>query len=202
MEFKYIYLVRHGKIQTDETQKTYIGQIDMPMCEEGKKQVHRLSSMLSGLKISAVYCSDLSRSVDTAKEIAGWHSIRPVIKPGLKEISLGEWEGMTFSEVIKLYPEEFRQRGADIANFCPPGGESFADCSTRVIHALQEIIRSSSGNIVISGHAGVNRMILCHALGMPVENLFNISQDYGCLNIIFAGNSQYRVTLLNETGSL
>jgi len=202
MEFKYIYLVIHGKIQINEEQKTYIGQIDIPLSEEGKEQVHRLSSMLSGLKITADYCSDLPRSIETAKKIAGWHRIHPVIKPELREISLGEWEGLTFAEVIKRYPEEFRQRGADIVNFRPPGGESFADCSKRVINALQEIKSHSSGNIVISGHAGVNRIILCHALGMPVDNLFNISQDYGCLNIIFAGNSHYRVTLLNETGSI
>ncbi len=202
MEFRNIYLVRHGMIGIDENQKSYIGQIDLPLNEEGVKQAEELSQRLGELKISGIYCSDLKRSVKTAEIIAAPHGLSPVARVDLREISLGEWEGLTFAEVIERYPGEFKKRGADIINFRPPGGENFADLGERVIKAFNDITAESRGNVVVVGHAGVNRMILCHALGLPVEKLFNISQDYGCINRIFAGISNLRVVLMNDTGNL
>jgi probable phosphoglycerate mutase len=200
MEFKKIYLVRHGKIGMNDEQKYFIGQTDLPLNEEGRGQALRLGEILCRTKISSVFCSDLIRSAATAEKISSYHGLTPVVMPELREISLGDWDGLAFSEVISRYPDEFGQRGADIVNFRPPNGESFYDCGKRVITAFEDIVHTSKGNIVIAGHAGVNRLILCHVLNLPVENLFNISQDYGCLNIIFAGHSRYRLTLLNETG--
>lgn len=202
MEYKKIYLVRHGRIRVDDEQKSFIGQIDLPMSNEGEKEVRIIGEKLSRIKINSIFCSDLVRSVATAEIIASYHGIIPIPKNELREIFLGDWEGLSFAEVIRRYPDEFKRRGADIVNFHPPHGESFYDCSQRVIAAFNEIVRTSNGNIVIAGHAGINRLILCNALGMPIENIFNISQDYACLNIILSGNTHFRVMLLNYTGSI
>ena len=200
MEFRNIYLVRHGRIRINENEKSFIGQADLPLSEEGEEQVKRLGEILCGVEISSVFCSDLARSVVTAEKISEYHGISPVVKSELREISLGDWDGLTFSEIIRRYPSEFRQRGLDIVNFRPPNGESFQDCGKRVIKVFKSIVNSSKGNIVIAGHAGVNRLLLCHVMGLPVENLFNITQDYGCLNIISFRTSHFRIKLLNETG--
>lgn len=200
MEFKNIYLVRHGSIGIGGEGKTFIGQTDLPLNSKGEEQAERLSRILGKIRIDSVFCSDLIRSVATAEKISMCHGIAPVVRRELREISLGDWDGLTFEEVIRRYPEEFRDRGRDMVNFRPPDGESFCDCGERVLPAFEEIVRESEGNIVISGHAGVNRLILSHVMGLPMGNIFNISQDYGCLNIIFKGVSSYRVTLLNETG--
>jgi len=199
MEFKKIYLVRHGKIRINEDQKIFIGQIDLPLDEVGEEQACSLGEILSKVKISSVFCSDLKRSVATAEKISIYHGISPIIKPELREIDLGDWDGLTFSEVIRRYPAEFKQRGKNIVNFRPPNGESFFDCGKRVIASFKDFVSSSEGDIVITGHAGVNRLILCHVIGLSIENLFNISQDYGCLNIISVENSNYRLNLLNDT---
>lgn len=199
MESKTIYLVRHGKIKMPNNQRSYIGQLDLPLSEEGRKQAQELSSKLSNKKIDAIYCSDLSRCVDTAKEIADKHGIIPKTRVDLREISLGKWEGLAFSEVAQRFPEEFNKRGEDIAHFLTPKGESFADCSIRVQGAFHDILREPFQNIVIVGHAGINRLITCHILGVPLNNLFTISQDYGCLNIIMTGKFGYRLKLLNST---
>jgi broad specificity phosphatase PhoE len=54
----------------------------------------------------------------------------------------------------------------------------------------QETTHQLEGDELIVGHAGVNRVILCHALGIPLANLFQICQDYGCMNILeFDGGS-------------
>jgi probable phosphoglycerate mutase len=51
--------------------------------------------------------------------------------------------------------------------------------------------------VLVVAHAGLNRTLLCHWLGMPLQNLFRIDQDLGCLNVIALGDSGYRVHMLN-----
>jgi broad specificity phosphatase PhoE len=62
---------------------------------------------------------------------------------------------------------------------------------------LQEVLATAQGNILLVGHAGINRLILCDALGIPVKNLMNIGQDYGCVNLIEYGDSRVRLHLQN-----
>jgi alpha-ribazole phosphatase len=195
-----IYLVRHGAIQSPVDPKRFIGQLDLPLNAEGFMQAERLAERLRDMPLSAVFCSDLKRSVETAQIIAKPHHISCIPKRDLREISLGRWEGLTFDEVRRQYPEEFHARGMDIVHFRPTDGESFLDCTFRVIPAFHEILTSVRGNVLIVGHAGVNRIILSQALGRSLEDLFEIDQEYGCLNVVFHRHSAFEVKLLN--GSL
>ena len=115
----------------------------------------------------------------------------------LREISLGDWEGVSFREIANRFPREFEARGMDLENWRPPGGESFGDCRARILPFLKSILAASTGNILLVGHAGVNRVILCEALGIPLRNVMNIGQDYGCVNLIEYSESRLRLHLLN-----
>jgi probable phosphoglycerate mutase len=164
---RFIYLVRHGEIQTGG--KRFVGQIDLPLTEAGVKQAGWLALELSRVRLAGIFCSDLLRSQQTCRIIGEKHKINPIPLPEIREISLGNWEGHFFDEIKRKYPLEFKNRGQDIANYRPPGGESFADCSARVVEAFNNIAAGTQGNILIVGHAGVNRLMLCHLLGMPLE---------------------------------
>jgi broad specificity phosphatase PhoE len=88
-------------------------------------------------------------------------------------------------EVRSRFSEEFEKRGADLVSYRPEGGESFFDLSARVLPAFELITRDvESDRVLFVGHAGVNRIILCHLLGMPPAFLFRLCQDYCCLNVI------------------
>ena len=200
MENRVIYLIRHGKIQQEDEQRRYIGQADVPLTAEGIRQAEHLQQRFRRADISAIYCSDLSRCVQTARIIGESNGVRVLPRADLREVAMGEWEGCTFGDIARRFPAEFKARGLDIVSYRVPGGESFADCSERVIAALGDMLESSPGNLVIIGHAGVNRLLLCHMLGMPIANLFRIAQDYGCLNIIQCGSSGYQVKLVNGRG--
>lgn len=69
--------------------------------------------------------------------------------------------------------------------------------AARVIPLFEQIVGSASGNLLIIGHSGVNKVILCHILGMPLEHLFRIRQDYCCLNVIENGREGVRLCLMN-----
>ena len=195
---KVIYLVRHGKIQTGGDQRCYIGQSDLPLTEEGVRQAERMRERLVQTGVKAVYCSDLERSVKTARILAQNSGYPVIVRPELREVSLGEWEGLSFAEVIRHYHDKFEARGADIAYYRIPGGESFVDCSQRVLRIFHQIVTEMEDSVAIVGHAGVNRLILCNLLGMPIANLFRIAQDYACINTIHYNGTIAQVKLVNS----
>ncbi len=135
--------------------------------------------------LNAVYCSDLSRAVKSAEIIAGPFGLKPVIVAGFKERSFGVWEGMTFDEIEKKYPDAFNAWVKNPLKHKPLEGESTLEVRDRALKVFNEIVEKHQGkNIAIIAHGGINRVILCELLGIPLENIFRIEQDYAALNII------------------
>lgn len=191
-----IYLLRHGDSSLDSVRR-FIGQSDHPLNEAGRAQSEWWRRELSQLTFSRICCSDLKRSIETAEIITQQIDVPLTILPGLREIDLGSWDDMPVSEVQRLFPTEYDLRGADLAGYRPPGGESFADLSGRVLPAFEELVQQSAGNLLIIGHAGVNRVILCRLLGMPLANLFRLEQGYGCLNLLDYSSGSWVVQRVN-----
>jgi len=196
---KNIYLIRHGSILQQGSERRYIGQSDLPLSRDGVWQSQLLHLNFKGKEISTAFCSDLVRSLDTACIICRGITDSVTIRPALREINMGTWEGKSFREIAQAHPGEYRQRGNDIANYRIPGAESFKECQDRILKAFFAIMESVEGNVLIVGHAGANRLLLCHLLGMPIENMFRIAQDYACINILAGTGDNYQVKLLNGT---
>lgn len=230
------YLIRHGETEGDGV-KRYKGHIDVPLSENGIRQMKRLSVFISAevqkcrntsrfnqdelpsfqtSAIASIYCSDLSRAIKSAEIIAEPFGLKPIVMPDLRERSFGLWEGMSFDEIREKYPEEFKAWVENPLRFSPIGGESTMEVKDRVIAALDRILKDSSERvnksleflnpgtlesicIVIVSHGGVNRIILCHVLGIPLENIFRIEQDYGALNIVEFYDGYPVIKLINYT---
>ncbi len=197
-----IYLARHGAVEHQSGVKCYIGQTDLCLSKEGIEQAEKLAAKLRPIPLTAIFSSDLGRASDTAKIIGALHGIETTAMSSFREIALGDWEGLTFEDVRRLHPAEYEQRGRDIAHFRPSGGESFTDCARRVIPAFRDAIYSTRGDILIVAHAGVNRILLCFAMGKPLSELFEIEQDYCCLNRIGCRDFSLELESLNEPLSL
>lgn len=196
-----IYLARHGSVHPPGSGKRYIGHTDPPLTGEGVLEAQSLAEKLRSAPLTAIFCSDLRRSLDTAKIVANFHGIDAAPIPDFREVALGEWEGLFFDEVRSKYPEEYDARGRDIVHFRPPG-ESFLDCARRVTPAFYDAVYSTRGDILIVGHAGVNRILLCRLLGKPIGELFDIEQDYCGLNRIGCTDFSFELKILNEPATL
>ena len=178
-----VYLMRHGDTRPDAI-KRYIGQADLPLNGTGRLQACLWRDELAQVPFTRIFCSDLSRSFETATILAEKRNTPVQTLPRLREINLGAWDGQPIEEVQASYPGEYEKRGTDLAYYRPPAGECFADVAARVIPLFEEIVRRAQGNLLIVGHGGVNKVILCHLLGVPLVNLLRLRQDYGCLNLI------------------
>ena len=191
-----IYLLRHGALAGDNRER-FIGQTDLALAAEGLAQAQTTALALRGHGIAAVHCSDLTRSRQTAQAIGDTLGLTASAHIELREVSLGEWEGLLRREVAARWTDEFAARGRDIDTYRPPGGESFGDCLARAWPVWKSITLTDAEAVAIVGHAGVNRLLLCRLLGMPVQNMFRLGQDYGCVNVIELDRKSTRVRLIN-----
>jgi len=180
-----VYLLRHGQVKGYENFPVY-GQTDVDLTEIGVLQMKQMAERLSLIEPKAIYSSDLKRSATGARLIARYHDVPLYFLPELREMDFGDWEGLTLSEIRRNFPEELQKREKDLINYKAPGeGESIADLSERIETVFERIRAEQKGNdIVIAAHGAVNRVILCKALGLDLDRMFNVHQGYGCLNII------------------
>ncbi len=189
-----VYLLVHGAVGF-KTDGEYLTAPQLPLCPEGIHQARALREELQDVPLSNIYSSDLKPAIETAAIIAEPHGIEPGIRAGLREISLGECCESTSADVQQLYSGQFEH---DILHFRPLGGETLFECAARVIPAFYEILNSTSGNMVIVGHPVVNRIILCHVLGLSLENLFELNQCYGRVNHIYCDGPYMRLKRMND----
>jgi alpha-ribazole phosphatase len=192
-----VYLLRHGAVQSVEDGKRYIGWQDPALSDVGLRQAHRWADYFADLALEEIFCSDLTRCLETARIIGTRCSVEPRARPELREVCLGSWEGQRFDTVKTNFPRDFQQRGDHIADHRPPEGESFRD----LLHRAWPVFSAAAGRVgvrlLIVTHAGVIRVLLCRLLGMPLENLFSIGQACGALNIIDVRPGGYRLEALN-----
>lgn len=191
-----IYLLRHGALAGDNRER-FIGQTDLPLAPKGIEQAGAMAQALRDKGIGAIHCSDLARSRQTAEVIGHALDLKASAHPELREVSLGDWEGLLRREVAERWADQFAARGRDMDRYRPPGGESFADCLARAWPLWKTITHTDAAAIAIVAHAGVNRLLLCRLLGIPVQNMFRLGQDYGCVNIIELDRRNVRLRLLN-----
>lgn len=180
-----VYLIRHGETE-DADGRRYKGHIDVPLSEMGIVQIKRLSKYISrDTVLTAVYTSDLSRAVTSAEIVAEPHGIKPVSVKGIKERNFGVWEGMSFDEIREIWPEAFNAWAENPLEFSPMEGESTGEVRERAVKAFNEIVARHNGStIAIMAHGGINRVLICELLGIPLENIFRIEQDFAALNVI------------------
>ncbi len=194
-----LYLARHGALVTSR-QWRYVGHRDVALSDEGRAQIRLLEGRLAGVPIDAIYCSDLVRTVESARLLAGARGIAPVACPEFREINIGRWEGMTLAEILERFQEEFSERARSIGSFRVAGGESFADVRERALPRLKRLLREhAGGTVLLVGHGGLNRVVLCDALGLDLNSAVRLEQTYACLNIIDYFDDYPVVQLMNET---
>ena len=194
-----LFLVRHGQVADGHTDK-YHGKNDIELSPTGLRQFEVLAQRLAPLAFQAIYSSPLTRCRRGAELIARGRNLPVAILPALRELDFGHWEGLSFSEIAARYPDELDQRLRDLTGFRIPQGESLTDVQARVLPTLEEVVARHPGEqICIVAHAGINRVILCQAMGMPLQNIFHLDQSYAGLNVIDYFSDFTVVRLLNVT---
>lgn len=150
-----LILIRHGE-STYNLERRYTGQSDIPLTEKGVAQAKITAEyILKNYSIDAVYSSDLSRAVETARPVFEPLGLTVRTDPRLREIHAGIWQGMLFADVEKTYPEEYANYKKNRATARTLGGEGMADVLERTYAAIVDIAKKNDGKtVLVSLHNG------------------------------------------------
>lgn len=175
----HLILIRHG--QTDwNAESRWQGQADVPINAHGLEQALRLASELAGAGIQAVYASDMQRALQTVEPLARLTGLPVCIDPRLREIHVGDWQGLLVSDIVARYGELFHSRKANPSAFAPPGGETLKQVQQRAYKVLDEILEQHPHDTVaIVGHGFVIALLRLRLEHQPVENVWQLVPKSG-----------------------
>lgn len=171
-----ILFIRHA--ETDMA-GTFCGHSDPELNERGHVQVGELTTRLRADDIDAVYTSDLRRAQTTAEAIAKSFAVDCNVRPALREINFGEWEGHTWKEIEQQDQDYARRWVAEYPNLPARGGERFSEFELRVLNEVR-FLSAQAGrcNIAVVTHAGVLRTVLCTLKGCSAEQAWEQTRSY------------------------
>lgn len=184
-----IFLLRHGKPDFPDNRSYIYGHTDYPLAKDGIRQAKKIGKALSKIKMHSIISSDLSRAAETADIVAGLQTetaceIRR--DAALREINMGEWDGVAKESIAVNFPEIFASRAFDFANTTPPGGESFAELQRRGVEAFNAILEKSGDaqNILLVAHGGIFWTIICKIFNFSLSDRFHFCLDYCAFHLI------------------
>ncbi len=172
-----IHLIRHGRNARAEEGR-YIGHTDLPLCEEGIRELTSFKKELVYPHVKAVISSPLKRCLETAKIL--YPESEPAVMTGFAECAFGEFEGLT-AEELAAYPEfaEWLRGGEDVS---PPGGESAGAFKRRVLRdfglLVQGLLKTGTESCALITHGGVIMTVLS-AFGVPELPMHEWITSYG-----------------------
>jgi len=145
-----LYVVRHAR---PAVIGVLLGQTDPPLSEDGGRQAGEL---LRDVRLVRVYSSPLRRARETADLLARGACVE--IMEDLREITYGEWDGLSWAEIEGRNEELARRKLADWGGVTPPGGEGWDAFRGRVLRAFERICMGPRPAAIV-GHAAVNQIL-------------------------------------------
>ncbi len=193
-----LLLVRHGLTDWN-SQGRIQGHTETQLSAVGLRQAEALARRLSVEKIDAIYASNLNRAVVTARTIAQHHGLPVQIEPRLCEADYGAWEGRTMGELREQDPERAAAWLSEPTTVAPPGGETLEDVAERVASFLEELrARPDDEQIVLVGHGGSLRALLCVALHIPQGYSRRLRVSTASLSIVEMTRQRAVLSLFND----
>lgn len=166
-----LVLLRHGQTEYNAIARMQ-GQIDTELSDTGRVQAKFAARAMAALSPIAVVSSDLRRALDTAVAVGDRAGVSVQVDERLRETRLGEWQGLTHSEVDKRSPGA-RARWRGDATWSPPGGESRIDVAERSRPVVDELVEKyddwSPGPVLLVAHGGLISALTATLLDLPVD---------------------------------
>jgi broad specificity phosphatase PhoE len=197
-----VFLVRHGQSMVVEAGGQVWSHHPIGLTPHGRAQAARAGRQLRDAPLSAIYTSDLTRAVDTAEAIAGPHGLAPIVDESLREVGLGEFEGMTLARVRELgdarfipwldvtfnqaFPGQDFHHPADLSF---PDGESILSVHTRARAGFGRLAATHQGEtIAVVSHTWVIQPLLAHLTGGDPRRYYAFGMRYATMSLASVGS--------------
>ena len=175
-----LVLVRHAQ-STWNDERRIQGQMDPPLSVRGEAEAAALGQRMRDVAYDAFYSSDLRRARQTAEAIAPGARL----EPRLREVALGEWEGLTRDEIVARNPEEWARWAVEPDWDIVPGGEGSEPFRSRVEAIVQDLLDRHRGETVLAvTHGGVIQAALAWTLRLSIRGRFHFAIDNTSITIL------------------
>ena len=198
-----LLLVRHGHVEGISPER-FRGRAELELTASGRREAELTAARIAATwRPAAIYTSPMGRCVDTGAAIGKHFDLSSSAMPGLNDIDYGEWQGLTTDEARARWPGEIDtwHRHPDWAAI--PRGESLQQVLSRSVAALRDVVqRHPDDTIVLVEHDSVNRVLLLHALELPLSRYWRIKQSPCAINEIDFGENGFVIHSVNQTDHL
>ncbi len=191
-----LVMLRHG--QTDFNFGSRMqGQLDSALTELGRAQAVAAAEVLGKTQPLLIVSSDLHRAYDTAIKLGERTGLPVHADPRLRETHLGDWQGMTHSEIDADAPGA-RLAWREDATWAPHGGESRVDVAARSLPLVVELVSGEpewggtnepDRPVVLVAHGGLIAALSAALLRLPVPNWPILGGMGNCSWVQLSGHS-------------
>lgn len=184
-----LLLVRHGETEWNRESR-FQGVKDIPLNENGRAQAALAAEFLKSITLDFAISSPLQRPKETAEIILKYHpNLNLEFRSELVEICHGLWEGKLEKEIEKDWTGLLKQWKIAPETVQMPEGENLEQVSVRAVTCWEYLVKkySSSSQLVtglIVAHDAINKVILCHILGLSPAKIWSIKQGNGAVTVI------------------
>ena len=197
------FVVRHGETDWNKLGR-FQGHTDISLNDRGLSQARETAVASEDWGYTAIYSSPLVRTVQVAEEIA---KVTPMLvrrEPGLKELSLGDLEGVTGEEMRNDWPALFAAWRTEPEKMSMPNGESLGELRDRTWQVILDIEQkhSSDDSFVVISHNFAIRSIVIELLGMPLAYFHRMSLNLASVCTFDSDERGRRLTGYNSTSHL
>ena len=166
-----LFLVRHGQARNN-VERILMGHPKKGECmltEKGKEQAKEVAQKLQKEKIDVIFASPLERTTETAEIISQKIGIEIIFDERLREVEVGNFEGRSWDEYLKLYPHSLNPGRTD-----ENGIEGLEDIQDRLNSFINDVNEKYQGkNIAIVSHGGPLDVLKGMLSGMNKEEILN-----------------------------
>ena len=201
-----VLLVRHGATAANLCRPYRLQGLrpDGDLDPVGERQARAAGAALRDHEITQVYCSPLRRARRTAvlvADVIGREA--PRVDERLTEADLGLWSDLTWPEVERRWPEQYRAFVDDAERSGYPGGENMVQVRDRVLPGMHELAARHRGEtIAVVSHGVVLRVLLAFWIGLPLRYARCVPHDNGGLSVVELDADRARVRTVNAVRHL
>ncbi|MEV4896256.1 bifunctional RNase H/acid phosphatase [Nonomuraea sp. NPDC055795] len=199
-----LLLLRHGETPLS-VERRFSGLGDAELTANGLAQAVAAAERLSRepYRLDVIVSSPLKRARQTAEAVAARAGLGVEVDEDLRETDFGAWEGHTFTEIQRRWPEELAAWLAE-PSVAPPDGESFAEAARRVQRVRDRLVEQHLGKtVLVVSHVTPIKMLLRFALMAPPAALYRMHLDLACLSLVdYYADGNAVVKAFNDTAHL
>jgi probable phosphoglycerate mutase len=179
-----IVLILPGATDYDQ-QGRIQGSLDIPLNEEGAKEVERIAQQLEPLGLEIIYCSPCEPVMQTANRLSEALDVKLKQLPNMRNLDHGLWQGMLVDEVKLRQPKVYRQWQEQPESICPPEGETIAEAMTRVQAAMSKILKKHKDGVIgLVVPEPLASLVRAHLGQGELGDLWRAAEDHGQWELI------------------